>query len=88
MWRYSELTPRQREIVDLMRNGWELGGDMSINGRDWIQKGGLGRGGEAKNVNGNTTYALYKKGVIIQIKETFLTVHYVLNTKDGETAKR
>ncbi len=84
MWRYSELSPKQKEIVDLMRNGWELGSSMSLNGGDWIQKGGLGRGGESKNVNANTSYALYKKGVIIQVKQAFPKIHYALNTKDED----
>ncbi len=82
MWRYSELTPRQKEIVGLMRNGWELGTEIALSGRAWIQKGGLGKGGEYKNINGNTIYALQMKGVVIPIKREFPTVHYALNTKD------
>ena len=82
MWKYSELSKTQKEIVNLMRNGWELGGSMSGSGGDWIQKGGLGKGGDSKNVNANTTFALYKKGVICRGLRKFPTEHYLLKVED------
>ena len=56
--------PSQAEIVDLMRNGWELGTTDGINSRAWMQEGGLGRGGQAKEVHGNTFYSLLRNRVI------------------------
>jgi len=59
------LTTAQQRVVDLMRAGWELGASMSgIGGGPWLQKDGLGCGGECERVNGNTYSALLSKGVI------------------------
>lgn len=58
------LSKRQREVIDLMGEGWELARSMGFDCRYWIQKGGAGYGGESKNVNANTGYSLYKKGLI------------------------
>ena len=38
----------------ILKQGWELGNDLSVNGRSWIQEGGLGKGGESKNVSSST----------------------------------
>lgn len=59
-----KLSKRQQELVDLMKSDWQLGKSMGFSGRYWLQKGGCGKGGESKDVNANTAYALYKAGLI------------------------
>lgn len=53
-----KLTPEQQEVIDLIKEGWELAVDVSINGRCWLQKGGIGRGGETRVVKHPTVRAL------------------------------
>lgn len=55
------------EVIDSIRHGeWELGyGDGSRgDGRYWIQRGGLGRGGESRTVSITTIKALEKRHLI------------------------
>lgn len=54
------------EILKAMNNGWELGKSMfSMSNRNYyLQEGGLGEGGKAKNVHGNIISSLIKKGYI------------------------
>lgn len=64
----SKLSPTQREIIDCMKNGWELGTSMMIDGGSWLQKGGLGHGGEHRKVSTVSVHALQKLGLIIPIR--------------------
>ncbi len=72
-----KLSKTQQEVIDLMKSGWELGQSMAIHSRTWLQKNGLGRGGETKNVSGATVHALYRKG-LIDSKDNFPTRKYYL----------
>jgi len=78
-------TKSQLVILRLMANGWELGYSSSSFAGNyyWIQKGGLGRDGEAKNVHFRTAYSLYKNGLIERSsnKPQFPTTHYHLSEK-------
>ena len=66
------LGKRQKEILHLMANGWELGKDMGPSGHYQIQKGGLGKGGQTKHdISSDTCFALYKKGYISSRYEKF-----------------
>ncbi len=49
-----------------MQSGWELGTTTRYaNGtRAWLQKGGIGKGGESRNISSATVHALSKKGLI------------------------
>jgi hypothetical protein len=58
------LTPSQQRVVDRMREGWELGKGMGGDGSFWLQRNGLGRGGENETVHASTAHALYTRGVI------------------------
>ena len=56
---------RQQEILQLMLDGWELGQSLNLHSSFWLQKGGLGKGGEAKhNISPDVCFTLYKKGYI------------------------
>lgn len=86
-----KLTPIQQEVIDLMNRGWELGADLSVSGRCWLQKGGLGKGGKSKNVNSSTVRTLEYLGYIERGERRFPTLHYKLKedkpTTDMELVK-
>ncbi len=71
-----------KEILELMRNGWELGlSDASrTNPRlFWLQKNGLCRGGEVKKVHASTAQSLIRKDLIIgQKRERFWLMEFKL----------
>lgn len=64
------LSKTQQEVVDLMRDGWQLGtaGGFSAT-HPWLQKGGCGRGGKSKSISMSTFSALFRAGIIE--KDTF-----------------
>jgi hypothetical protein len=70
------MFPTADEILSLMANGWELG--KSTTGRAWIQKGGVGHGGEAKKVHASTMRSLLDKGLVELFKPGFPTARYRL----------
>ncbi|KKL04120.1 hypothetical protein LCGC14_2619280 [marine sediment metagenome] len=77
------LSKTQMEVVNLMREGWELGVGCAFGDyRSWLQKGGIGKGGPTKHISGATTHALWKKKVIIISKDEFPTRIYKLVTHD------
>ncbi len=79
-----KLSDAQQHIVDLMKDGWQLGmSTAGLNRRSWIQKGGCGSGGEAENVHGNTVHALQDRGVITVDQDGFPSRTYKL----AESAK-
>jgi hypothetical protein len=82
-----KLSPVQREVLRLMSSGWELGEDMGTNSHAWVQKGGLGRGGETKKVNSNTVYALWREKYIEIVKEAFPTRRFKLTEKGKKISR-
>lgn len=52
------------EVLELMAAGWELGKRHGYAASVWLQKGGIGRGGEARDVHAATFKSLYKAGLI------------------------
>ena len=78
-----KLSKTQLEIIQLMKEGWELGRDGSscYGGRQWwMQKGGLGYGGEDKTVSSATAWKLYHLGLICKPNPNleFPTEHWAL----------
>lgn len=73
-----KLSKLQQDVIDKLREGWELGLSMTMDGGAWMQKDGLGRGGESMNVKKNTFFALRDKGIIKRVSENFPTARYVL----------
>lgn len=80
-----KLTPIQQEVIDLINQGWELGSSVSLDGRCWIQKGGLGKGGETKTVSSSTVRTLEYLGYIERGERHFPTLHYRLKTEKPTT---
>jgi hypothetical protein len=54
----------QDEILKLLREGWAIGLSGGQHASWWMQKNGLGRGGEHRDVHSASAFALYKKGLI------------------------
>ena len=80
-----KLNPIQQEVIDLINQGWELGSDTTINGRCWMQKGGLGKGGESKNVSHSTVHVLEYLGYIERGERHFPILHYRLKVEKTTT---
>lgn len=75
----DRLSKAQAEVVRLMRSGWELGKTRhNLNVRVWMQKGGLGYGGPAKDIAFSTFWVLLKKKIVESCGDNFPTEHYRL----------
>ncbi len=61
-----KLSKPQQNIIDKMANGWELGWSHSFLVRCWLQKGGIGAGGQSEDVSDRSVSALFKQGLIKQ----------------------
>lgn len=71
-------TKAQRQVIDLLEAGWELGWSLTMGGRVWLQKGGVGCGGETLTVRASTANALLKEGILVCEKRDFPTSKYRL----------
>jgi len=81
----KKMSKVQQYVIDLMKSGWELGHWSGWHDRYVLQKEGLGKGGETKNVSGATVHALMDKGYIKIVREERTTRRYALITKiDGK----
>jgi hypothetical protein len=62
----KKVTKAQQAVLDKMADGWELGYCQGARspGRFWLQKEGIGRGGECINVRQNVWWNLLQKGLI------------------------
>ncbi len=86
-----KLTKKQIEILTLMNLGWELGKNTSTSARNishnrvwWLQKGGIGRGGESKEIHGKVNILnLYQEKLILSTGFNFPSEKYYL-TKKGK----
>lgn len=67
----SKITD-QEEVLRLMREGWEFGHSYGYRpgcrSRYWLQKPGLCRGGESKEVHGATGNRMVRRGVVKAVK--------------------
>ena len=76
-----KLLKRQQEVVDFLKEGWELAYCSGYSDFILFQKDGIGNGGESKKVNKNTLNSLYLKGIIVidKNKQEISTTYYKLN---------
>lgn len=74
----TKLSKTQKEVVRLMREGWQVGKSVGIKPRAWMQNGGIGRGGESKTLNSNTFFALLDKKLIHETAEKYSIKKYDL----------
>lgn len=82
----KKLTETQIEVIKLMRKGWQLGCSLTMDSRTWIQKDGVGRGGETKKVSKSVFHGLKDRGVLECVDNDFPTAKYNLNEL-GKTCK-
>ena len=61
-----KLTPTMKEVMVKIREGWAVGYSHGLNPHAWIQKNGVGRGGEAMHVRLDTFFALHDSGLIFR----------------------
>lgn len=74
----NKLTPKQKEIIELLKDGWELGKSEGLTPRVWIQKGGISKGGESKDLRIDTFISLINSRAIIISEEGFPISKYKL----------
>ena len=79
-----KLSKAQQRVIDLMSEGWELGHSRGYQTSAWMQKDGIGRGGDSEKVNANTFFALRGKGLITVAREGFPTNVYKLCSQESE----
>lgn len=77
----KKLSKAQQGVLAMMADGWELGSSSTFTGGSWLQKGGLGRGGESRVVSSATVTALVRAGAIKQ-HYGFPTSRYTITPKD------
>ncbi len=82
----KKLSETQIEIIKLMREGWQMGVSLAGSSRIWIQKDGVGRGGETKKVTSPVYNGLKERGVLECVDNDFPTAKYNLNEL-GKTCK-
>jgi hypothetical protein len=63
--RQARLSKNQQNVLDKMKDGWQLGLHLGFHTRYWLQKNGCGNGGETMDVNAHTAHGLRNKGLII-----------------------
>jgi len=86
-----KLSKVQLEVIRLMKEGWELGRSSGFRPSWWLQKNGLGKGGETKRImNFSTCLKLYDLGLIYKPspKLEFPTEHWALTDKGKEVLKK
>lgn len=83
-----KLSPVQIEILKLMRAGWPMAksNKISYGYSYWLQKDGIGRGGETKYFKEPTFNFLLNNGFIALLKKSYPVSSYQL-TELGKTIK-
>ncbi len=82
-----KLSPKQAEIVELLRNGWELGVVSGYDTWAYVQKGKCGHGGEAKRCSISTYHALAKRGLLEEVRRRYPTIAYRLKSQSASHAE-
>lgn len=74
-----KLSKAQQKIIELMKEGWELGRSTSFaSNRAWVQQDGVGRGGKSEKMSISTFCVLLDKKLIELKKDGFPTSKYQL----------
>ena len=60
------LSKAQQNVIEKMREGWELGSSHAWGMHCWLQRGGIGCGGESQEFAPSTLNVLFTKGLIKQ----------------------
>jgi hypothetical protein len=62
-----KLSVRQKEAIQYMRDGYELGYSSGYWSSVWLQLGGCGRGGQTQKITMSTFSALDDRGLVEEI---------------------
>lgn len=68
-----KLSKHQKYILELLKNGWQIGHSKGLNSRYWIQENGVGKGGKAIDLKVNTFMILYENKFITKTHEGYPT---------------
>jgi len=79
-----KISKVQRKIILRMREGWELGQEMGFHSSHWLQKKGIGKGGESLDVRVDTVHALFKRKLIQTKSQDYPIRKYELTEKGRE----
>ena len=82
----TKPTAHQLAVLRKMRDGWELGLDTGMDAYAWLQRNGLGRGGDTQSVSLNTLYALVSRKLLERGGYNYPTQRFILTAKGREAA--
>jgi hypothetical protein len=80
-----KLSARQLDVLRKMADGWKLWHSTGWYTRTWLQNGGLGKGGETREVHLLTFEALSKRKLIRAVEYHVSESRYVI-TDAGRAA--
>ena len=83
-----KLTPRQVVVIKMLAEGWHLGLSTSGNRYTWLQKDGLGKGGEAKSVHNQTVSSLFRAQLIEPGPYSFPSREWFLSDRGKKAAQK
>ena len=75
----KKLSKAQQKVIDLMREGWQLGYSRGRRPDAWVQQNGIGRGGNSYHFSISTFFALDKLGYLKKVEEGYPTDKYELD---------
>jgi len=74
-----KLSNKQKEVIKLMREGWEMGkGTSYFHSAARLQKGGIGCGGDVYKMSLNTFNALVDRLLIVESGRKYPSFIYTL----------
>lgn len=87
--RPQKPTPAQAAVLGKIVDGeWELGRSVTMDGQAWVQRGGIGFGGESANVHGATFLALWRAKWVASKGRAFPTERYEITNAGREALAR
>jgi hypothetical protein len=81
----KNLSKTQYKVLQLMNEGWQLGTDTFNKNRTWLQKNGIGYGGETFEVKQNTLNSLKRLNLIDFDKKQYPVNIFKLNKLGKKT---
>lgn len=81
-----KISSSQASVLQYMRSGWELGHSLGYKSRIWLQKNGIGKGGESINVPAKSFGKILAYN-LIELKEKRYPTHIYQLTELGKTIK-
>jgi hypothetical protein len=70
----KKLSANMKDVIELIRKGWELGMSrryLRTSHPYYLQKGGVGKGGQTKTIHSRTVHGLLDRRLVVH-KETDL----------------